>query len=469
MKILLIRSDTWNDSCETNISGVYPPLGLAYIASVLKNAELEVALLDNQIWRLRGNALKDEIKKNSPQVVLLSAMTPSWPAVVSLSRLIKEISSDITVGVGGPHLSVYPTEALSHKSIDFGIYAEGEHSALEALKAIREGRALDDVKGCVFRKDDRVIVNAPRQQIEDLDSIPFPSIEALPYKKYFALSVQNPFFTMVTSRGCPYRCKFCFQGYLGGYRARSPENVVSEMELLVNKYGIKEIVVFDETFAVEGERALNICRLIRQKKLRFKWDLRTRIDLLNPQMLASLKSAGCRRLHLGIESGNQEILNKMDKGTSIAQIVEKVQLVKKYGFQARGYFMLGFPQESCEAIGKTIEFAKSLPLDWASFTITIGLPCTDIYNEALESGYFSVDYWREYAKGNRLDSKPYFLPVGCQEGDLFALKKKAYKDFYLRPKIAWNMIKNSGFSGIISDLRVVSKLLPSMHRPIASI
>lgn len=466
MKILLIRSNGLGFSYETNITGIYPPLGLAYIASILKNTGYQVAILDNQILRFRSSFLKNEIKKIAPDVVLLSSMTPLWPGLVTLSKLVKNISPEIIIGVGGPHLTVYPRESLSNKSFDFGVYGEGESTILEVLERIQKGRGLDGVKGCIFRKNGKIVINPPREAIDDLDSIPFPAIDLLLYKKYFALSVRHPFFTMITSRGCPYTCKFCFQGYLGRYRARSPENVVEEMEVLVNKYKVQEIVIFDETFAVEEKRAVKICELINKKRLKFKWDIRTRVDLLNKEVLEFLKSGNCHRIHLGIESGNQEILDKMGKGISILEIKEKIKLAKKFGFELRGYFMLAYPGETERSIRKTIEFAKSLSLDWASFTITIGLPGTTIYKEALEKGYFYIDYWREYTKGNILNSKPYFIPDGLKEEDLFALNRRAYLELYLRPKIIWNVLKSLKLIDMTKSLPLFIKLSPFIYNSI---
>jgi len=469
MKILLIRNNDLGFFNQTNITGVYPPLGLAYIASVLRKAGYQVNLLDNQILGFRNNSLKNEIKRIAPDVVLLSAMSPSWSELIKLSKLIKDVSPQIITGVGGPHLTVYPIESLSHKSFDFGVYGEGENTILEVVKTIEEGRTLEGIKGCIFRENGEVIVNAPREEIDDLDSIPFPSIGLLPYKKYIALSVNSPFFTIVTSRGCPYNCKFCFQGYLGRYRTRSPENIVNEMEMLVNEYGIQEIIVFDETFAVEEQGVLKTCELIQKKGIKFKWDIRTRVDLLNEKVLKSLKNTGCYRIHLGIESGNQEILNMMNKKISIPEIVEKVNLAKKFGFEIRGYFMLAYPTETYRTICKTIDFAKSLSLHWASFTVTMGLPETDIYREALRRGYFDIDYWREHAKGNILNSKPYFIPNGLEEDDLFALKKKAYLEFYLRPKIIWSILTSARPMEVIKNLRLLLRLSPSIFYSIIKI
>ncbi|OGW75966.1 MAG: hypothetical protein A2Z72_04705 [Omnitrophica bacterium RBG_13_46_9] len=468
MNVLLIRNNVYSYD-ETNVTGIYPPLGLAYIASVVRNAGYRTKILDNQVLRLKNGSFRNEIKKYAPDVALLSSMTPSWPELITLSRLIKDVSSRITVGVGGPHLTAYPTESLSHRCIDFGVYGEGETTILEALEMLRQGKDLHGVKGVISRHDGKVVTNAPREEIDDLDSIPFPAVDLLPYKKYIALSVRSPFFTIVTSRGCPYSCDFCFQGYLGRYRARSPENVVEEMENLVKKYDIQEIIVFDETFAAEEERALKICELIRKKRLKFNWDIRTRVDLLSKEILVSLKTAGCSRIHLGIESGNQEILQKMGKGLDIPEIIEKVRLAKKIGFELRGYFMLGYPGETRISIRETIEFAKSLPLDWASFTITIGLPETAIYKTALKKRYFDTDYWKEYTKGGIINTKPYFIPEGLDKKSLFALKKRAYLEFYMRPKIIWNVSRGLNFSELIKHFPLYIKLLPSIRNSIMEI
>lgn len=469
MKILLIRSDNFNFPHETNITGVYPPLGMAYIAAVLKREGYRVGVLDNQILCLSEAALKNKIRAFAPDVVLLSAMSPLWPGLIRLAELIKEVSSHIVVGVGGSHLTVYPCESLAHRHFDFGIYGEGEQTAVEVVKAIEASKKFDGIKGCIFRKDGEVVVTCARKEIEDLDSIPFPAVELLPLKQYFALSLPRPFFTMVTSRGCPYFCKFCFQGYLGSYRARSAENVVEEMEVLVNKYKIKEIIIFDETFAAEEERVLKICELIRKKRLKFGWDVRTRVDLINFGMLKALRSAGCGRIHLGIESGSQEVLLKMGKNLKIAEIKEKVSLSKKAGFEVRGYFMLAYPGETRKTIEETIDFSKTLALDWASFTVTIGLPGTEIYNQALQDKYFTYDYWKEYTKGNIFDSKPYFLPEGFSEKDLFALKKRAYLEFYLRPRIIWNILRRLNGRNLIKDIPFFLKLLPDVYKSIVKI
>jgi radical SAM superfamily enzyme YgiQ (UPF0313 family) len=467
MNILLIRAPEIrrrrNTLYQTNITGIYPPLGLSYIASYLRKNGYNVKILDLEIFKPAFRYLKEEIKKFHPQVALLTVNILNWPEAIAAAKTIKSISPEIIIGIGGPSLSLYPKEFVSHRVIDFGVYGEGEDTILEVLKHIeeKEDLNLENIKGCIFKKDEKAIINPSREEIFNLDKLPFPAIDLLPFKKYFALSVKIPFFTLITSRGCPFNCKFCYPSHLGKYRSRSPGNVAEEMELYVKKYGIREIIVFDDTFGVNREIAIKICEEIIKRNLKFSWEIRTRVDLLNKDFLGALNYSGCRRIHLGIESGSAEILQAMNKNITLKEIKEKIKLAKRYNFEVRGYFMIAYPGETLSDILSTIEFAKNLPLDWASFTITVGFPGTAIYEEAVRNGYFPKDYWKEYVQNaNKMDWKLYFLPETLQVEDLYKLKRKAYLEFYLRPSIIWRLLKYMQLVNILKNLNSFINLVP---------
>lgn len=469
MNILLIRPPEIRGKSKTplqsNITGIYPPLGLAYIAAFLREKGYNIKVLDLEIFTSVSKYLPKMIKEFHPRVVLLTVNIFTWPEVVNTSRMVKEISPNIIIGVGGPSVSLYPIEFISHETIDFGVYGEGEETILEILECIGKNKDLESIKGCIFKKDGKIIMNSPREEIPDLDKLPFPAIDLLPYKKYFAFSVKSPFFSLITSRGCPFRCKFCYPDALGRYRVRSPESVVEEMELYVNKYRIREIIVFDDTFAVDKEKAIEICEKIIKKKLKFSWDIRTRIDLLDRELLLALKNAGCYRINIGIESGDGKILDKMNKGFVLFDIKHKVKLAKKIGMEVRGYFMIGYPGESYKTILKTIEFAKTLPLDWASFTITVGLPKTEIYHQALTQGYFPCDVWKEYIKG---DWENFVLPLYCSENlerrDLFYLRRKAYREFYFRSSKILEILSHAKILNIVKNFPQFLRILPAIYK-----
>ncbi|MDD5614510.1 MAG: radical SAM protein, partial [Candidatus Omnitrophica bacterium] len=472
MKILLVR--TWENKksyrCyETNITGIYPPLGIAYLASVLRESGHKVRIIDNQILRLNQKYLKARIKEIQPDLVLISSMTTSWPEALRLSRLIKEISAKITVGVGGPHIGLYPQESLKWESIDFGVLGEGEQAILEIVISLERNKSLKDISGCAYKDNGQVLINPPRPAIVDLDTIPFPAIDLLPHKRYFSSMMKGPVFSIITARGCPFNCNFCYRDHLGYYRTRSAENVVEEIEILTAKYGIKDMVFFDETFAAEEERTLKICDLIRRKNIKFNWDIRTRIDLMNENILKNLKSAGCSRIHIGVESGSQRILDNMGKRVAIEDASKKIGYAKKFGFEVRGYFMLAYPGEEYDDLLQTLSFANSMPLDWASFTVTIGLPGTNIYRDAVKTGYFSTDCWKEYTEGKIPYPKPYFLPDGLDIRDVFSFKRKAYLRFYMRPKKLFNIVSKLKTIDLLNNGSIFIRTVPAMGRSIFSI
>jgi len=462
MKILLLRSNSLDPSTETNITGIYPPLGLAYLASALDSRGHDTTIIDNQILGMRPARLKGVIAESAPELMLISSMTPSWHQAVRACRALKEAFPHIPIGVGGAQISAYPGESVAEPSIDFGVYGEGEITINEVARSLEEKKGLADISGVAFTEGGKVRVNPPRETVKELDSLAFPAIEKLPYERYRALSVRSPFFTMISSRGCPFKCGFCHQGYLGNYRARSAENVAEEITLLVKKHGIKEILFFDETFCIDKERTLSICDMISQRGLEFSWDIRTRVDLIDAETIKAMKKTGCSRIHIGIESGDQAVLDRMKKDISLCEIERKVRLAKDAGLEVRGYFMLAYPGETRETMLKTIEFSKSLPLDWASFTVTIGLPHTDIYLEALRSGYFTNDYWKEFTRMNTLADTPYFRPEGMSLKEVAGLKRKAYIEFYMRRSIIKNILTDLRAKKASRDVFSFMRFLPAV-------
>ena len=461
MNILLLNTFGLESSCERNIlfeteiTGAFPPLGLGYVGNALQEKGYPVLLLDNKIEKLSADKLVQRLRTIKPDIVLLSGTTFSWPAVRIAASFVKNVCPSCRVGVGGPHLSLYPEKAIADEAIDFGVYGEGEKTIVEVAGAIASGRPFDDIKGLVYKKNGVIIVNDRRGVIEDLDAVGFPRPELYNYKKYRVVSVRNPFFPIVTSRGCPFHCTFCYQGYSAPYRERSPENVVEELECLVNNYGIREIVFFDDTFAVNTQRAIQICEGIIKKNLKFRWDIRTRVGLLTKELLTALKKAGCYRLNIGIESGNDHILEKMNKGCTVGDVVRVCRLAKKYDFDLRGYFILGFPGESLADMKRTIDFARRLPLDWASFTNMVGAPGARVYIEALDSGYFPDDFWDTYAHGKigTMDKQlPYFIPEHMSLEALIRLRWTAYAKFYLRPGTIAGLINKDNVVSAASNL-----------------
>lgn len=418
---------------ESNITGIYPPLGIAYLASYLGKNGFEVGIIDAQALNLSPQEVAESISEES-EIIGFTSTTLVWPNTLKVMRAVRKRFPDKFIVAGGPQITAFPQDSLRHEFIDLGIYGEGEETMREVARTYSKGTDIQSIPGTVIRKNGQVFVNRPRPLIEDLDRLPFPAIDLLPYHLYQALTVQRPFYTMIASRGCPYRCTFCSQIYFGNrLRLRSPKNVVNEMEYYVKKKGAKELVMFDETFAVDRGFTLGLCRLIRERELHFRWNIRTRVDTLDREVLEALKEAGCQVIHLGIESGSEKTLQAMRKGISRKQIRETVHMAQETGIETRGYFMLGYPGETTQDIKKTLRFSRNVGLDWASFTITLPHPRTEIGKEAVKKGLVKKDFWKEFTLGRPTPRLSYFTTKEYGEKDLERWRLRAYLLFYLRP------------------------------------
>ncbi len=421
---------------EDNVSGVYPPLGIAYLAGAARAAGFAARLIDAHAENLSRVQIVRRIRSFGATVVGITSTTFNWPVVASLARDVRQVLPEVQIWVGGPQLSLYPDECMTVEAIDAAVIGEGDRVVVEMLQRLHDGEALDGLPGTLVRAGDDLVRGPERPPIEDLDALPLPDLDLLPLDRYRALTLPSPFTTMITSRGCPFRCRYCSQVYVGGtYRQHGVERILREMDRAIHRYGAREIVFFDETFTLKRQRVLDLCQAIVDRGWDVRWNVRTRIDRVDDEVLAALKEAGCVGIHVGIEAGTHRVQALMNKNLRLDGLAAALEGARRVGLETRGYFMLGFPGETREEIERTIDLACSLPLDWASFTITQPAPCTGIYLDALADGTFERDYWREYTLGIAADPPGYFTSPGLDTAELERLLRRAYRRFYLRPSL----------------------------------
>lgn len=428
--------------------GRFPPLGLAYIASFLEQYGYKVNIIDQDVHQFSKKQIEEILNRQKPDIVGITCTSFTFLQAKKVAELIKKIFPNVKILVGGPHLSIYPKEVLSNICFDIGVIGEGEITTLELIKAIERNLSLDNIQGIVFKKDNKIKINELRPFVSNLDELPFPAVHLLSINKYFdAFSKIKPFFTMITSRGCPFNCTFCLRStgiHFGNkYRARSPENVIEEIEFLINKYKVREIFFYDDTFTVNQRRIYEICRQIIKNKLNISWSCRTRIDLVTPNLLKIMKLAGCQRIHYGIESGDQHILDCLKKEITIDQVKRTINWTKMADIKILAYFMLGSPKESIGSIKKTIQFANFLNPSYVGFYITTLFPGTELYDSALREGIIKNDIWKEFTLGN-LNEQPHpiFQTKIITSEFLKRTIKYAYLKFYLRNKYILQNIKS---------------------------
>jgi radical SAM superfamily enzyme YgiQ (UPF0313 family) len=449
MKILLINPPRFSEIIGNNPSiieeerGFNPPLGLLYIAGYLQTySHHDVRIIDAQVELFDYETLKSEISKTMPDVVGITAMTMTFIDVIETSRIVKEVNTSIKVVLGGPHVNLFPDETIRLGSIDFLVLGEGEKVFLDLVKALEGDQPFENIPGVVYQKNGTIINPGARPFIKDLDGLPFPARQLTPFKKYSSLLSKGGVVTTIfTSRGCPFKCSFCDRPNLGKvFRARSAQNVVDELEECV-KLGIRDFLFYDDTFTVNRKRVIEICNEIIDRKLNIRWDIRTRVDTVDEEMLAHLKNAGCEGIHYGIEAGTEKILKKLNKGIHIDRVVKTFEITKKYKIPTLAYFMIGSPTETIEDIHTTFSLMKRLNPDYVHMTILTPFPGTKIYRDGLADGIIEKDYWKEFAENPTIEFTPPIWGERFTRDELNTLLVEGYKSFYLRPRYILRNIK----------------------------
>ena len=424
-------------SVVDEVTGCYPPLGLLYVAGAIERGSRHaVHVVDAVAERLSDAQIEERIRSIRPAVVGIQAITFSIVDAYNTVRLVKRVDPSIRVVMGGPHVNIFPSETLSLPEIDFLLLGEGESNILPFLDALDGRGDLAQVPGIVYRDgrgEERR--GPPNPLIEDLDSLPMPARHLLRNELYSSvLGRGKRLTTIMSSRGCPARCIFCDRPHLGKkFRARSAGSVADEMQVCYERFGIDEFFFYDDTFTIDRQRVLDVCREVHARRLKVFWDIRARVSTVDREVLDALSKAGCRRIHFGIESGNEQVLKTVRKGLDLRRAREVLKWSRAAGIETLAYFMIGFPGEGHAEVRDTIDYALSIDCDYIHVAVTTPFPGTELYRMGLDQGLYSTDYWAEFAR----DPKPEFVPRLWDEKltreELIGYMFELYRRFYRRP------------------------------------
>ncbi|MBL7197053.1 MAG: B12-binding domain-containing radical SAM protein [Candidatus Omnitrophica bacterium] len=410
--------------------GIFPPLSMAWVAAIAEEAGHQVTIIDARTLRLSKQDVLDRLKEFKPDIMGFMMTTYMYPETLEWIKFLKKYLK-IFVVVGGYNLRVYPQESISHPEIDFGIVEHAYYTIPALLRELERGdRNLDDVPGLVYKKDDKIIVTPHPQKI-DFDRFPNPARHLLPNHLYAEFPTQRKNFTlMVTSLGCPFKCAFC-EASGTAYSPRTSNTVIAEIEECCNKYGIREIDIFDYEFTAMRKRVEQICDGLIERKLDVKWACRSRIDTVDEALLAKMRQAGCGRIYFGIESGSQEILDNVNKGITLKQIRDAVYLTKSKGIQTLGFFLIGAPGDTRKTVKQTLKFAKELDLDYLKFSKCLAKPRTPLWKNMIDNS--GKDYWRDWILGKETDHHLIRPWTTLSNDEIDYLTKWAYVKFHARP------------------------------------
>ncbi len=435
MNVLLVKPASDGDHIQ-------PPLGLAYLAKALADCH-HVTLVDEMLTGGSAQQLADRVSHDGYDIVGLQCYSHDLKAVRRHLEAIKGRCPDVKTILGGPHPTLMPEEtfAVMGNLLDFVLRGEAEETLPALLERLEAAPTdLSAIPGLAYRNGDDVVVNGPPQTVKDLDNFPMPAWEHIPPNKYppaqhGAFFKNFPVAPIMTTRGCPFRCSFCSATLLSGSRVRTrdPAGIMDEIRLLYHEYGVREIHIIDDNFSLNKEHARavleGICNLDIELSIAFPNGLK--VETITPDLLKLMRKAGVYLLSLGIESGSDRTLKRVNKNLTVDLIREKCRLIKDAGMDIAGFFILGLPGETVEEMQRTIEFSLELPLLRANYFTFLPLPGTDIYHQLQEEGKLSSVDWKQFSFTTAPD-----LPDGITRSELRSLQRRAFVRFYfLRPSI----------------------------------
>ena len=447
-------------------------LGILYVEGYLKekgghNPEIIDSLADG----LSDSDLRLIIQEKKPDIVGFSVLTFNLLDCLDVARMIREVSPDTKICFGGFHATIYPQETLNFPEVDFIVFGEGEITFNELVKLLDEESVegglgnmetkLAAIEGLGWKnsKFGLTTINPSRKAVANLDQIPMPAHDLIDLEKYTVVLANDAKVASIqTSRGCPSKCTFC-DIRLTRYRYRSAINVLSEIQFLRSR-GINEFFIIDDTFTINRKRVFELCNLLIDENLGIKFKISSRIDRVDLEMLNILKKAGCYRIHYGIESGSQRLLDYLEKGITLEQIRTTINNTKKAGIEVFAYMMIGIPTETKDDIKKSMDLVLELKPTHVNYSICTPFPKTVLYERSLKLASSSEDYWLQFATNPSSEFKIRVLNENFTNKELRNLQDCALRSFYSSPYIIFReIIKTRSLKQLVTKFKIGIRLL----------
>lgn len=459
MKVVLIYpAELRKSDLEENefkiLQRYHMPLGILYIGQVLKVHGHQVLLYDHNVTGAPIKTIVAWLKKQNPDALGFTVLSANLPVANAIAKEMKQWNPNIKIIYGGYAATFCSKDILSHcEQVDFCIRGEGELTIVDLLETLEQNKHLSEVRGITYREEGKVVENQDRPLIEDLDSIPIPDRKLS--SQIYAFSGRST--TIISSRGCPYRCSFCSCRVFARnrWRLRSIENLIEEMHYVQNE-GFRELLFTDDCFNANMKRTLKLCQLIKKEKIDLAWHAVGRVDRSNVHLLRTMVKAGCKSLVYGIESANQRILDYYNKLTTPDMGITAIKNSKKAGLDYIGAgFIIGAPIETKEEVINTIKFGLNLQkygLTTVQFQILFLSPGTDLYQEFIEKGF--IDPEKDWCKETPAAD---VVPNSLSRSYLDAVAKWGFKEFVTNKQyMIYQFLKSAGN---LYRLRVVYQFL----------
>ncbi len=444
LDILLINPGNWTAIYGQvgKLSCIAPPLGIGLIAAFVRERGFSVEILDAEAENLSPERVADIVAEKNPLLAGVSAFTPKMTAAEETVHFIKQKAPHVKTITGGHHPAALPEKTLRETGVDFVCDSEGYFPTAGLLEVLRKDPGANEVgvEGICYRRDGEVVTNPPAPLVKNLDELPFVAWDLLPMDRYrghnwhcFGYDSRQPYAVVFSSMGCPFNCSYCSVNAVygrSGFRTRSPENFVEEIDLLVNKYGIKHAEIVDDTFTVNKKRVHRICDLLIERDYGVNLWAYARTDTVDPELLKKMKAAGINWVAYGFESGSEEVRRGVRKGQR--RIRDAVDMTCEAGMSIISNFIFGLPDDNYETMQETLELAKEINGEYANFYSAMAYPGSELYRQAVREGWRLPDDWYGYSH-YAYETLP--LPTKYLTGpEVLKFRDHAFNEYYSNPK-----------------------------------
>jgi radical SAM superfamily enzyme YgiQ (UPF0313 family) len=446
------------------------PIGVAYLAAVLEKGGHDVTVIDCPALEIDHKELGAKIAAIDPSVVGITSLTPMIHSTLLAAHVTKESCPNASVILGGPHATFMDEQILSENSeVNVVVRGEGEQTLLELTDVISRSnlKDLNEVAGITFRKNGQIIRTPNRLFIQNLDDLPRPAYNYFQLEKYRLFG--KAMLPIMTSRGCPYQCSYCVMSRMNGinFRARSPKNIVDELEWLRDTHGADAFSFYDDAFTLDIERAREICREIKNRNVGIPWDCQTRVDRVSKEILAKMRDAKCQLVSFGIESGSQKILDAIKKKTTIERNEKAIRWAKEVDLPVSISVIIGYPGETTDTLEQTMDFIRKTEPDYVYLCMATPYPGTELQSLLKELGWKTSTEWSHY----NIQTPVFENPI-LSNDKLMEARKKFYNDFYSPAYILRKSLKGDFYSQIMARTALnyilwrtkLPKLVPAILR-----
>jgi len=416
---------------------ILPPLGVLYVAAVLEKASHTVEVLDANALQISAETVVSRVLASEPDVVGMTGTSLSFNENIEIARLLKNVRPDLPIVLGGVHAQGDPVTAVGYGVFDYLVANEGEYTMLDLVEALAGGK---DPRTCVngihYLDGEKACTTGPGRLVENLDELDFPARHLLPdmkiyHQKAFGYRLR-PHTTMFTQRGCPFRCTFCSSSkqfrevFNKKIRAHSVDYVKEEIAYLQKTWGIREIYFVDDTFNLNKKRVHALCDMMIENFPGLKWSCNFEANICDEHLLRHMRDAGCWLIQMGVETGNAEVMKVIDKGITVEQVRIATEMASRLGFAIKTSFIIGNPTETTETVEETIQFAKSLPVHYVTFSMMAPLPGTYFWKTADQYGAFDRTAYDKFSMVSAA-----FVPKGLDSDYLKNKQQEAHRRVYL--------------------------------------